>query len=199
MKLVSLVSIVVPALVLAACSSTPQKTEPANEVAATNQNSAREPAMHAYRGFDCKVGNLKLVYDGPGSNYAVGGYSHVYSVKNGNQVSALAYENLEGENSTLGEQVNGEELEVLFIQQSSSRLSRMQTTPKIGDRCEPGEFGYLESKWKEKVNVKFEKVSARAASDMGIKNGEVVTFTCSMSSATPIQCPKSGRYRQKDF
>lgn len=199
MKLASVVVLAASALLIAACSSSPQKQESAEQVAALNKNSAREPAMHASRVFDCKVGNLKLVYDGPGSNYAVGGFSHVYSVKNGTQIRALAYENLEGEYSKLGDQVNQEELEVLFIQQSSTRLSRLQTSPKVGDRCEPGEFGYLESTWKEKVNVKFETVSARVANDMGIKSGEVKTFTCSMSSSTPIECPKSGRYRQGDF
>jgi hypothetical protein len=195
----SKIILIIPILFLAACSSNSAKTESGKPTASVNMIPARTPAMHAYGGFDCTAGNMKLVYDGPGSNYAFGGYSHLYSIKNGNQLKALAYQSEEGENSALGEEIADEKLEVLFAQQSSTKLSKMQTTPKKGDRCQPLEYGYLESKWKEKINIKFEQVSGQVAADFGVKAGEVRTFTCAMSSATPIQCPKSGRYRQNDL
>lgn len=182
-------------LSLGACSS-PQKK--ASESASTTEASSaqRQPAMHNYAGYDCKSGALSLKYDGPGSNYAFGGYSNLYVANE----KLAAYESAE-ENSQekLGDDVADQKLEILFRVESTSTIGKIKSSPRVGERCAPGERSYLSSQFKTNRVIVFEQLSARASAATGLKNGQKVKFSCQESSSTPISCPASGRYRRDDL
>lgn len=72
-------------------------------------------AYHIYASYDCSNSNLELKYDGPGSNYAFGGYSHFYSKNkiNGEILSVLAIES--GFGGSLNESIADEVVGAIFV------------------------------------------------------------------------------------
>ncbi|MBX2994037.1 MAG: hypothetical protein KF681_04430 [Bdellovibrionaceae bacterium] len=182
-------------LSICACSS-PQKATTELASASEASSAQRQPAMHNYAGYDCTSGTLNLRYDGPGSNYAFGGYSNLYVANE----KLAAYESAE-ENSQekLGDEVADQKLEVLFRVESTSTIGKIKSSPRVGERCAPGERSYLSSEFKTHRVIVFEQLSARALAATGLKNGQKVKFSCKESSSTPISCPTSGRYRRDDL
>lgn len=107
-------------------------------------------AYHVYASYECSNSDLELKYDGPGSNYAYGGYSHFYSknAENNEKVSFLAVESRY--DGTLGETIVDEVLGVIFNFTDSTITSEVTKSIQPGDQCVPFELDYQHTEWTSK-------------------------------------------------
>ena len=155
-------------------------------------------ALHLYAGYNCKAGSIELKYDGPGSNYAVGGYSNFYA-ENG-EAKFLSYELYDPEedpSGIIGEEIAGQVTGVLFTTEEYTSITPAKYDIAVGDKCEPNEFDYVSSDWKTKQTVLIQAISEEASNKLGIKKGDKVDFTCDSWQAEPIRCPEGGVYTEE--
>ncbi|WP_413287632.1 hypothetical protein [Bdellovibrio sp. HCB337] len=155
-------------------------------------------AIHLYADYHCKNGNLELNYDGPGSNYAFGGFGHFYITKAGKTISVLSLEDI-SEGDSVGDVVAEEILGVLFDLHNEKATSPITSDKKAGDKCEPGEIDYVHTEWNSTRTIVIKEILPQASQDLGIKAGEKLTFTCQETQDTPITCPDSGQYSEDDL
>lgn len=159
----------------------------------------RMPAMHNYAGSSCSNAQFDLNYDGPGSNYAFGGFSNLYIKKqtdsSGKPLALLAYENIEGDYMKIGEDFGQDRtLQIIFSEIQSKKTSKTKITPKKGQKCTPGEYDYQHAQWNADTVVKIDEISSEASQKTGLKAGSKLNFHCEKSTDTPITCPASGHY-----
>jgi hypothetical protein len=158
-------------------------------------------AIHIYANYKCQNKNFELNYDGPGSNYAFGGFSHLYSrgVASGERMSALAYELQSQDQSTVGESIGGESLDVIFVMRSYKKMGHGKSNRKAGDSCTPDEIDYKHTEWASRRTIKIKQISPEAAAKFGLKRGDKINLKCEESEDQPLKCPSSGKYTGDDF
>lgn len=155
-------------------------------------------AIHIYGNYECSNKNIELKYDGPGSNYAVGGYSHFYA-KGGNEKDRLlSYEIREDEDSSLGESIGEETLNILFSVADVKKTSDEKSDLKVGDSCEAGEVDYQHIEWTSNKTIEI-KDAAAVAAKLGLKKGDQVQVSCNESMDIPVRCPDTGKYGKDDL
>ncbi len=154
-------------------------------------------AIHIYANYSCKSkAGLRLEYDGPGSNYAVGGFSNIY-LKN-SKVGTLAYEPNEDKSTKIGDEIADAKLEVIF-ESHVTATSKPKYDINPGDKCTPEEIDYRHSDFRSVREIKITELSKRAASKLGLKKGQSIKMACKESVDTPITCPATGRYSKDDL
>ncbi len=157
-------------------------------------------ATHVYANYSCTNKKFELNYDGPGSNYAFGGYSHLIRKKNDNSKhSVLSYEMLDGEDDVLGEVVGEETVHVLFGTDGLKRTSAVKSDLKVGDTCVPGETDYQHSEWTSIKTIAIIGITPEVAAKFGIKKGDRIKMTCAETQDTPVSCPTGGKYDEGDL
>lgn len=136
-------------------------------------------AMHAYASYDCAAGKLALRYDGPGSNYAVGGYSHFYL--KGQKNGLLAYEASGSDADEIGSEVGDSgKLEVTFDTVHTRTIGKPVVQPG-GDEC--GSYDHTDSKTVR--TIKITAISEAAAKKLGLKAGSMLRMACKETEDMP--------------
>jgi hypothetical protein len=202
MKKILLASVSISILFLSACTSVSKQK---NEVAGSTKAQERKPAAHYYAGFDCTSENIDLKYDGPGSNYAVGGYSNFYANnkkdKDGNRLAVLAYSEPEGRDFKLGEKITDATVEIDFGLDTAQEIpgTSKNSGPKVGDKCEPNDVEYSESEYQVYQKVIINRITTKASKILNLAPKQVITLKCTHTSASPNRCPESGVYGVDDI
>lgn len=186
------------AMGLVGCTTTTDKL--------AKRGSGRSPAMHLRSHYSCTLKtnvaskSLRLVYDGPGSNYAVGGYSHLYIKQQGSETeeSLLAYQNFEEENLTdlLNERVGLEKLSLIFsVLSEAPPTTEIIRVPQPGEVCEAGTRDYMSSSYRAQRGIKIDAVNSEA-SQFGLQGGQEFVFDCDVQNDEPYTCGEDGRVPQ---
>ena len=159
-------------------------------------------AMHIYAGSSCKNATLKVNYDGPGSNYAYGGYSNFYAKdSSGKEIKILAQEAIDPidpeDQASIGDIVNkdnGTALDIIFDISDSKKISESQPSLKAGDSCKPYEIEYQHQAWTTNDTIEIKEISTSASAKLGLKQGDKVQLSCEKTYDIPVRCPESGKY-----
>lgn len=127
-------------------------------------------ATHAYRSETCRSGTVTLQYQG---NYPIGGYYAM--AKNKADIEHDGLITLPNDDQIYG-QDEIDQAEVIFSEKASKVISKV----KESSECY---FDY--SEWTSKKLISFDKVSSKAAAELGIVKGQAMIFVCSESTAYP--------------
>jgi hypothetical protein len=141
-------------------------------------------AIHVYADYNCKKGPIDLKYNGPGSNYAVGGYSNFYM--NGEEKGILAYEKLGSDDKEEVGSVVGDHgsLEVTF---ESTNIKNI--TEPVGVKPVPCEdMDYEHSEWKTIRTIKISAISKMASQKLGLNAGDQIDMDCDETMDVPVSC-----------
>ena len=153
-------------------------------------------AMHVYAGYDCSSPKLNLRYDGPGSNYAVGGYSHL-SLK-GSTERILSADS-DSDSTDIGSVIAGERLQVEFSVEAVKAVGQSKVDTKVGDKCEANEVDYVHTDSWSIRTVRIMHISGAAAKHLGLHKGNALKFACAETEDVPVRCPSTGRYGKNDL
>lgn len=140
--------------------------------------------------YNCHAGKLSLKYDGPGSNYEVGGFSRFYV---GSKVKVLAANSDEG-SKNVGYEVGQEKIGITFEIVKARPIGRPRTQSLKGHRCEPGDIDYDHTDSRASYTVQIKDISSEAQPLTGLKPGQVLTLSCSETQDMPVVCGDNGRY-----
>lgn len=144
-------------------------------------------ALHVYASYDCSNEKLQFAYDGPGSNYAVGGASNIYLKSDVHRKDGMmSYENMDGENSQVGEGFGDGKLEIIFSSVNFEQVGEEKTIPVDKKNCVG--YEYEETTYKSVQTIKIDQISALAAAKLGLKAGQVLKFSCDHTSSVPEKC-----------
>jgi hypothetical protein len=155
-------------------------------------------AIHVYGDYQCANEKLELKYDGPGSNYAFGGFSNFYTRESKGKVKHLAIEAMDNE-TKIGEVVADSPLDVIFSEVETVVTKRGKTGLKVGDKCEAGELDYNHSEWQSRRIIEINEISQGASEALGLKKGDKIKVKCNDSMDVPVTCPDSGKYGKDDL
>jgi hypothetical protein len=191
---------------LAGCS-TPNKSTEMNSIVKTDKIifKDRQPATHAYRTSKCSNEKYELNYDGPGSNYLVGGLSNLYLKRikdaQGKMIKLLSYEDTVDTPIKVGHSFD--EAGILHVNFSTieyKTVGETDVTPKVGSSCTPGETDFLHTAWQEDQLVEINGITKEASNLSGLKVGSQMKFSkCERTTDHPIKCPRSGKYTADDL
>lgn len=146
-------------------------------------------AVHFYASYSCTAKNgIKLIYNGPGSNYAVGGYSNFYAPKSEDRI--LAYENFDEKGrSTVGEDVGDSgALQITFEFTKVRQVGKPVVTPVDVTDCEGFDYEHTDSRSVRKVKIT--GISDAAAKTLKLKANDVLVMSCEDTSDVPVKCDK---------
>lgn len=159
-------------------------------------------AMHTYAYYECSNKNLELKYDGPGSNYAIGGFSNFYS-ENANSpepVKVLSQQNSpDSPAEALGSETSEGPLELIFSVLNVVKTSHVISDLKVGDSCNPDEFDYQHKEWTSVRMIQIKDLAAPVVAKLGLRKGDVLHLSCQESLDIPVKCPASGKYENDDL
>lgn len=143
-------------------------------------------AIHVYAYYSCvSEQGLKLKYDGPGSNYAFGGYSNFYGKDY--DLSYLSYENLEDENSSVGEiKDDFDPLHITFEVVENRTQGDVKVEPVDPTKCEG--FEYEHSEWASIRTIKILDISQTASASLELTPGQVLSMKCDETRDVPVRC-----------
>lgn len=149
-------------------------------------------ALHVYANYVCQSKNgITLKYDGPGSNYSVGGFSNFYNKNRADKF--LSFENFEGIENSIGDAIGDSgPLHVTFDFVDYRIQGEVKVTPVDPTSCEG--YEYEHSEWNSVRTVKITDISNAASTGLGLKKDSVLIMTCEETMDVPIRCDQTKRY-----
>ena len=148
-------------------------------------SSSQAQAIHAYATSSCKNSSKKigLAYDGPGSNYAFGGYYNFYV---GNQKEGILANDESVYQENVGDVVGDNQLQVTFINTDYKKVGKERTDKVV---CSDGEaYAFEHSEWKSIQTVKIKEISRKASKKLKMKAGDSIELLCEETSDVPVDC-----------